>query len=1008
MKPTGILRNVLFPVLCLVALASCSQEYVQDGPGTGPGNGGKAETIHLSIEIPGAADGAKTRALADYDAECEIASVDVLQFTTDGKFAYRAQGYNITGAGESRTFKANLLVGDYDLVLVGNARAQVNDAENGTNGVTEWDENTSIQEALDKLSLTVEATGKLTSGGLMPAIPMFGIAEDVTVAKGLSLTGSDAIKMVRMTAKIEVRLSAFAASGDEDGTDNSNFRLLDARLYNQPLEGWVAPEVATWSMATNIAAATYHGGGVSPLKAAYPTDEPILYSGAADNVTDNNILHSIYTFEAPAGSDAGRNENVCLVVGGYYNGSAQPSYYRVDFRQLSEGVATYLPLLRNHKYAVNIKSVTGPGYSDPNEAFYGETTLMEVTILDWNDGGMSDVIFDGQHFLAVNKGVFNLFSNSQTEPLEDRSNILTVSTDVPAGWEIISVDYEDPSLGSGWLSTDVTQGPTGKTDVLLQLQQENITGEVRRAFISIKAGRLNYIVTVVQSNEAAFFITLTDENGDEIKELFFNSGRISANPNTGKKVILSYSPRRAAVDVDHTYVGKIVDLSAGDEPGDIPASDTGTGSQEYTLLPQPFTDQEIADDPFMTKISRIRFEIEHPTDKRLASALLYIYQRSPNLTVAQSTVNAVFTGSTYNIQFSSNADWTVEFGGVSPQIATAVSATSGGAGNNQNFRFSVPLDLNAAATSFTITFKSPTGEYADKVVTVNVAKPTLTISPASVTMGANMSAQTTTFTITTNIPTDMLSVTRTGVVTAATLNSSTKVVTVTVGASTASQQTGTVVVKAGSLSATFNVTRPAATLTISKSAETFTYASGSGVRSTTFTITTNVPIAQVGLARSGAAVTNATRSNTTVTVTIAASGTSQTTGTVTVSLGSILSRTYTVTRGAKPGTTIGGVRIDASSKGPVIWSVANADCVGRGGRLPTVAEYKAAATWPTMRSWFPQVPASGNYLLTNAGAAWTSHGTDSYFAATEQSRYNNGMLGAVGNQRRLYYRCVYP
>ena len=50
-----------------MALASCSREYVQSGPGTNPG-GGVAETIHLSIEIPGAADGARTRALADYDA----------------------------------------------------------------------------------------------------------------------------------------------------------------------------------------------------------------------------------------------------------------------------------------------------------------------------------------------------------------------------------------------------------------------------------------------------------------------------------------------------------------------------------------------------------------------------------------------------------------------------------------------------------------------------------------------------------------------------------------------------------------------------------------------------------------------------------------------------------------------------------------------------------------------------------------------------------------------------
>ena len=999
-----VLMKGLVAAAFVFALGSCARETLTDDPRPQPGP--DSETVLLSIEIPGAVDGSKTRSLADDDAESSIASIDVIQ-VKEGKYILRAVGYDITGSGTTRTFKANLERGVSDLVIVANARTEVNDAVNGTNGAAQWvAQSTTAQAAVDELNLSIDETVKLTSGGVLAALPMFGYVKGVDIQKGTALTSSDGtdVKMIRSVAKIEVVLSSLAASGTEGGTGNDNFKLLDARLYNQALQGWVVPALSTWP-ANNIATAAYYGGSAEPSKAAYPAHDPLEYAGTADNVTDDNILRAIYTFEAPAGSDTDKDNNTCLVVGGYYNGSSQPSYYRVDIRRLNEDSSIdYLPLLRNHRYTVNVMSVTGPGYPDPDQAFYGETSLMEVNVLPWNDGEMSQVIFDGQHYLGINKGVFDLFRNRQLTALEDRSNILVISTNVPAGWKITAIDYEDESLGAGWLSVDQMQGTTGKTDVLLQMEQENISGSPRRAFVTVKAGRLEYVVTVIQSNEAAFFIQLVDENGDEVKELFFTSGRSATHPIVPQEVFLQYSPWESPLDVGFTDIGTGVDLSAGQIPVSIPGG-SGSGSEQYIFQPKPFTDQEVADDPFLAKTTRIIFQVEHPTTKLLRSVPLYIYQQVSNLTVAQNTINAVFTGSTYNVQFSTNADWEVEFGGASPGIATAESATSGGAGTSQNFRFSVPLDLNAAATSFTIIFKSPTGEFADQVVTVNVQKPTLSISPTSKTIDCatyGIAAATTTFTITTNIPLDLLSITRTGVVTNATLNSSTKVVTVSVGAATASTQTGTVVVKAGSLSATFNVTREAPTLTISPASASFTYAAhGGAARNTTFTVTTNCPLTLLGLSRSGSAISaNPTRSGNTITVPVAAAASSDLTGTVTVSIGSLKTATFSVTRGKNPGTPIGGIYMDATTRSAT-WTVANTDCTAKGGRLPTVAEWHAVA--PTASAL---AALHGSSITSNAGV-WINV-TQTCLVSNQINSYVNGVTTSpqAGIQRN--YRCVYP
>ncbi|MDR0973970.1 MAG: FimB/Mfa2 family fimbrial subunit, partial [Prevotellaceae bacterium] len=418
-------RGLLIFALAYIglSLSSCTDNRLGREEILGSSNAKK--TVLFTITVPGAT---QTRALQTSEenngiTETTIQTVDVLQFDHDEEtFAYRALGYSIAAAGNSRTFQADLVGSGedqtFDLIIVANARAAVEAA------AAKWTMSTNMQQALDSLRITVPATAKLSTSTAVPALPMFGYVSNTPVQEGTAFVKQDggadnSIPLIRAVAKIEVVLSTKAATGsgsvDEEyaGSDelNANFTLTDVYLYNQSLSGWVVPKIASWP-TDNIATAPYFGGNATTKKADYVTgkNDPIHYTESSDNVTANSVLRSIYTFEAWAGSTAGRDTNVCLVVGGYYgNQNTTKSYYRVDFRQLNpQNEAVYLPLLRNHNYRVTVGNVTGGGYPGPDPAFHGTTANMQVNILDWTDGAQHDVVFDGVNFLSVNQAEFSL------------------------------------------------------------------------------------------------------------------------------------------------------------------------------------------------------------------------------------------------------------------------------------------------------------------------------------------------------------------------------------------------------------------------------------------------------------------------------------------------------------------------------------------------------------------------------------------------------------------------
>ncbi|MDR2912816.1 MAG: hypothetical protein LBV38_05945 [Alistipes sp.] len=483
MKFANIIKMTLLAVILTASATSCIRD--NDIFNRTPVTEDDIETVNLSIDIPSIGEeGAVTRALTE-SGELDVAAVDVLQFTEAGKFAYRSTGYGIGGSGNTRTFSARLLKGTFDVVIIANGRTQVNDAMNGTGGVTQIDENTAIQTALDRIAVTLAATDKIT-GNVIPALPMFGIVEDAVVDTGNDIEAL----LIRALAKVNVVLSPAVISAGK-------FKIADVRLYNQSLKGWIAPQLSSWP-TDNISTTAWYGGTSTPPRASYTAavnpDQPIVYSGSADNVTDHSVLRSIYTFEAPVGSESGRDTNVCLVIGGYYDGSTTPSYYRVDFNN----TGTYMPLLRNHEYNVRINSVTVSGYPNPDDAFHG-TPLLETEIADWSIMPENTII-DGQYFLTVDRDLVTIKGSGKgVVELEAATNYDLDDRGFPEGLQFDETEIVFVSGGDNWLTVDDVLGANGSFNRTIGFTADaNKTGAAREAEIKLHAGNITKVITVWQ------------------------------------------------------------------------------------------------------------------------------------------------------------------------------------------------------------------------------------------------------------------------------------------------------------------------------------------------------------------------------------------------------------------------------------------------------------------------------------------------------------------------------
>ncbi|WP_302257781.1 BACON domain-containing protein [uncultured Alistipes sp.] len=346
------------------------------------------------------------------------------------------------------------------------------------------------------------------------------VSEGTYTSSGISaarshLTEGDTIgvNMVRALARIDfgVGMETDPAKNPDYTTAtgkiaSGSFEVTSVSLYNAYSRSALFPE-----LGHAAAIEEFRKGRVSrpaqpgwrKSKPGYFLRQPVPFSYADNLSLGNHVGESplvAYGDPAPIGADS-----VCesyLIVEGRYTGANldgtstnyRKSYYRIDF--VCEGKP--VPLLRNHRYIVNVVAVSGPGAARPEDAT-SENLTAEITVDDQNSA--MDIVTDGHYYLGLNPRM--LFFNGLGYPTETQYEG-DLSTDAPAWTAALSEDYP-----KNWSSKYVLVDPSGGAGKNRRFVRVNdgtqdgrlpeLVSDARQATVRVTAGNLADSLTIIQS-----------------------------------------------------------------------------------------------------------------------------------------------------------------------------------------------------------------------------------------------------------------------------------------------------------------------------------------------------------------------------------------------------------------------------------------------------------------------------------------------------------------------------
>lgn len=478
----------IFTLFFLQAIiAACTDSEIYDSP-----DNGTASSIKIILNIP--VDNGKTRGLIygpdedPIDGESVIKDVHALAFDkSSGKYLGKLQSYMSDGSLISKIEVNEIGLNELTIVVLTN----LGSLENGNELISQINalakDKITKTEVLKSLKYTFTSQWVLTDRPL----PMWG-ETDVTPIK--ESTAIETINLYRSISKINVVVNNGNGRTDENGIEV--FKLKSVRVYYARTSG------LTGSLHAPVV--NEEGGSNTIIHPSIP--EGVDYFPRHDKEQENNLLFEekteggSYAIEnkiyVPESDQTNTEEPMCLVVGGYYMGSTQETYYRVDFKQGNKGTEFY-NAIRNHIYTFNINNVTRPGTDEPDPALDHVVVGMDVSIKDWTTEWMRGI--GGQYTLEVEAGGLFL------ESTNTRGNELWVKSTHNNGWNI--------SDQSGDWFTVVPK--TDKSGVILTANRENFGGQRRGSFV-ITSGNLSKVIMVRQKGKGTANCYVVSDNGEHI------------------------------------------------------------------------------------------------------------------------------------------------------------------------------------------------------------------------------------------------------------------------------------------------------------------------------------------------------------------------------------------------------------------------------------------------------------------------------------------------------------
>ncbi len=689
------MKNTVFtiPILLLLVHSCIYDKNLPVPEPPVPGEGGEV-TLTFDMQLPATVSSNVSTYAVDEIIENNLEVIELLAFEIDEtdpadpveRFSYQVHVTEIEddGSTDKKKFQATVYTNSKKqrFVLIANADNEIQQLGGLVKG-------TSKENILSSLFWHIADGGATRTGSAFTCFPYWGESEAVLIGDNTPQVAT--IPMLRMLARMDVSVATQEAQ--------DVFHLTSVHLYNRGSCGHIIPHADNLLNGRAIGA-TIPSSGHSVIKG--PHDFTV------SQAEKHAFTHSVYTFESEAATQSA--EATCLVIGGVYGDDTEPTYYRVDFVNTDDSgnVTGFKHILRNHLYRVNIVEVRGSGHEGPDEAFDGKGENITVEVVEWDEGSMSDVVFDSQYLLSVSPGEMTLSREAQT------SVAIKAYTDHPNGWKatIDNTLYPWITLVSG---TD-TGTQNQLSNLYFDIEENPATGSERTAIIKFTAGRLTYNAKVIQTIGSLLTLTVVDGNNEEVDKLIFNSG-VYKNV-TAQNLTVRWGSLTVVCEVtDQDQSIPAFDFGAGANP--VNQSPLAGGERTFAIEPADMSASEVdssTGNPFLEKIKDVTFTVTDGTDTETRTVTLHQINYA---LIAYPQSPYPVDGEVYSFKVRSNAKWTAAL--KSGNMVQNVITTSGDpdTGTGIDFSFRVVNNNTLSNPTATFTFTSPEDKFApvDVIIT---------------------------------------------------------------------------------------------------------------------------------------------------------------------------------------------------------------------------------------------------------------------------------------------------
>ena len=458
-------------VFTTMLLWSCSQEdftvYTAPKP--------TVQTLLITLDLPAFQRPISTtsRSMTD-EQESQVEEVLLLAFTLNDEgqevLSYQRSPIDLSQqASSSISFKASLVKGaSCNIAVVANPTLELK--QTITNSVA----GSLKSELFKELTVCRESPNWLSKGEPYSAIPMYGETGLIPITEN---TGELSIELKRMLARIDVI-----------NEDTENFSLSEVYICNLNSCGYLT---AAWD--------SEHGFSSEKVNVPQQEDLNEVITYLKLDVSDNQLKQEAYVFESMPAAESDMHteqwqKSSCIVIKGKY--LDKDYFYRVDFVSATDSKG-YLPLLRNHKYEVRIKSANGIGYGTLEDALaaVGVVSNLRAETITYDEGVLNDINFNGQYMLSFSQDSYIL--NSTDSELE-----VSYMTDYEGGARFLGVfNEQDGETPCEWLALKSADESSSKGETqCIRFGVEPLPEEVvfRVAYLRFKAGRLRANIEILQ------------------------------------------------------------------------------------------------------------------------------------------------------------------------------------------------------------------------------------------------------------------------------------------------------------------------------------------------------------------------------------------------------------------------------------------------------------------------------------------------------------------------------